>query len=227
MTLREALAARGITADAAQLHALDVLEDVRAQVLAGGGGGSKGVFGLFKTRPVPVKGAYLYGGVGRGKSMLMDLFFETLSDTVLKRRVHFHEFMIGVHDYLHSARQAGRTHDGPDRALLDFADQLARECRVLCFDEFHVTDVADAMILARLFTALFDAGLVVVATSNWPPARLYEGGLQRDRFLPFIALVQARMDVVEVDAGTDYRMRALTVDGVYFYPLNERKMMNR
>ncbi len=223
MTLREVLAARGVVADAAQVRALAVLDDVRAQLAATEK--PKGLFKFWGARPAPVKGAYLYGGVGRGKSMLMDLFFESLPAGVAKQRVHFHEFMIGVHDFLYQARRkpktGGKSHEGPDRALLDFADQLARTCRVLCFDEFHVTDVADAMILGRLFTALFDRGLVVVATSNWPPARLYEGGLQRDRFLPFIDLVQARMEVVEVEAGMDYRLRALSEDGVYFYPLGE------
>lgn len=215
--LHEALAARGMVADAAQRQALAVLEDLRAQIMPAQK--PQGLRKFLTRKAAPIKGAYLYGGVGRGKSMLMDLFFESLPNDIPKRRVHFHEFMIGVHDFMHQARQAGKTRAGPDRALLDFADLLARECRVLCFDEFHVTDVADAMILARLFTALFDSGVVVVATSNWEPARLYEGGLQRDRFVPFIDLVCARMHVVQVDAGTDYRMRALSVDGVYFYPL--------
>lgn len=163
----------------------------------------------------------MHGGVGRGKSMLMDLFFNQIPSDIPHQRLHFHEFMIRVHDYLHQERQTSRTESGPDRALLRFADLLAREARVLCFDEFHVVDVADAMILGRLFTALLDRGMIVVATSNWPPERLYDGGLQRDRFLPFIDLLKQRMDIVEVESGTDYRLRLLTEDGVYFWPLGE------
>ncbi len=219
MTLSDVLISRGVMADAAQQRALNALQDLsdRLQTTAK----PRGLMGLLSGKAHAVKGAYLYGGVGRGKSMLMDLFYEQLPPSVPKARVHFHEFMIRVHDDLHRSRQMVKVSNGPDRALLDFADKIAAETRVLCFDEFHVTDVADAMILGRLFTALLDKGLVVVATSNWPPERLYEGGLQRDRFLPFIALVKERLQVVEVDDGTDYRLRALTTDGVYFWPLGE------
>ena len=166
------------------------------------------------------RGAYIHGPVGRGKSMLMDLFYQAVPDGIPKRRVHFHEFMIGVHDFLHQDRQRQKgPSGGPDQALMAFAEQLSRDVKVLCFDEFHVTDVADAMILSRLFTALLDRGMVVVATSNWPPDKLYEGGLQRDRFLPFIDLVKSRMSIVHLDGGVDYRLRKLERDGVYFRPL--------
>lgn len=217
MTLSDVLSSRGIVADTAQQRALGVLQDLLTQLQASVK--VRGFRGIFSGKPALVKGVYLYGGVGRGKSMLMDLFYEQLPPSVPKARVHFHEFMIGVHDEWHRSRQMGKSGTGPDRALFDFADKIAAQTRVLCFDEFHVTDIADAMILGRLFTALLDRGLVVVATSNWPPERLYEGGLQRDRFLPFIALVKERLQMVEVDDGTDYRLRALTVDGVYFWPL--------
>lgn len=163
-----------------------------------------------------VRGIYLYGGVGRGKSMLMDLFFSLVPDTLKKRRVHFHEFMIETHDWLHARRAGGAV----DNLLPDYAKHVAKNARILCFDEFHVTDVADAMILSRLFTALIEKGVAIVATSNWPPDRLYEGGLQRDRFLPFIALVKEKMDVVHLDSDTDHRGEAVQDLETYLYPMN-------
>jgi cell division protein ZapE len=166
------------------------------------------------------KGIYMYGGVGRGKSMLMDTFYKSLPDSIRKSRVHFHKFMIDVHDYIHSRRESDGIREGVDATLPLLAERIAERSRVLCFDEFHVTDVADAMILGRLFTALFDRDVVVVATSNWPPERLYEGGLQRDRFLPFIDLLMGKMDVIHLDSPHDYRAQTLAQDGVYFYPLS-------
>ncbi len=163
------------------------------------------------------KGVYLWGGVGRGKSMLMDMFADGLPPAVKRRRVHFHEFMISVHDYLHKWRKTSEKDAGA--GLIKFAKQMAADVRVLCFDEFHVTDIADAMILGRLFTALFSEGVVVVATSNWPPEKLYEGGLQRDLFLPFIKLVKDRLESVELNGPVDYRLRCLSQSGVYFHPL--------
>jgi cell division protein ZapE len=170
-------------------------------------------------KPVPMAGVYLYGPVGRGKTFVMDLFFDALHDTIKKRRTHFHAFMISVHDYMHGLRQAGG-HTGVDDVLPKFAAHIASTCDVLCFDEFHVIDVADAMILQRLFTALFAAGVRVVMTSNWPPERLYEKGLQRDLFLPFIKLIHDRLKVVAVDGSRDYRVARLQGKPVYFYPLN-------
>lgn len=219
LALLDILGQRDLIPDEAQCRAVGLLQDLLDQLKAATVSRARLIPG--RRKPAPLKGVYMYGGVGRGKSMLMDLFFEQIPPALPRKRLHFHEFMIRVHDYLHQARQSARSQAGPDRALLRFAETFAREARVLCFDEFHVTDVADAMILGRLFTALFDRGVVVVATSNWPPARLYEGGLQRDRFLPFIDLVTARMAVIEVDGGRDYRLRHLTQDGVYFWPLGE------
>lgn len=169
-------------------------------------------------KPENIRGVYIHGPVGRGKSMLMDLFFDAVPESISKRRVHFHAFMIEVHNYLHAARQK----DEAESALLKFAAKLRKDRQVLCFDEFHVVDIADAMILSRLFTALLDNGLVVVATSNWPPDRLYEGGLQRDRFLPFIDLIKRDFDVVEVAGPTDYRLRMLEDTGVYRWPLGQQ-----
>lgn len=170
---------------------------------------------LFARRKT-IKGVYIYGGVGRGKSMLMDMFFASLPPVMPKRRIHFHEFMIETHDWLHQ-RRAGKA---VDNLLPDYAKYVAASVRVLCFDEFHVTDVADAMILSRLFAALLDYGVVVVATSNWPPDRLYEGGLQRVRFLPFISLIKERMQVVFLDSDTDYRGEAVQDLETYLFPLN-------
>ncbi len=174
----------------------------------------KSFFGFGK--PQPVKGIYIYGGVGRGKSMLMDLFFAQVPATIKKRRVHFQACMIETQAWLHQARSG----KNPDSILPDYAKHVSDTVRVLCFDEFHVTDVADAMILSRLFTLLLDHGVAVVATSNWPPDRLYEGGLQRERFLPFIALIKERMEIIHLDSPTDYREEAVQDLETYLYPLN-------
>lgn len=173
----------------------------------------------FSKKDKPPKGLYMYGGVGRGKSMLMDLFYECLPDAISKQRVHFHAFMIDVHDYLHSRREDDGITEGVDATLPLLAARIAEKSRVLCFDEFHVTDVADAMILGRLFRALFERGVVVVATSNWEPDRLYENGLQRDRFFPFINLIKEKMDVLYLDSTHDYRTQFLRQEGTYFTPL--------
>lgn len=162
---------------------------------------------VFGKDDIDIHGCYLYGPVGRGKTFIMDLFCEAV--TVPKRRVHFHEFMIEVHDFLHAHRQSKRGSKGADRALLDFAQQIGKDSRLLCFDEFHVTNIADAMLLSRLFTALFEANILIVMTSNWPPNRLYEGGLQRARFLPFIDLIKDKMIAAQVAGHTDYRKLSL------------------
>ncbi|HVM85841.1 MAG TPA: cell division protein ZapE [Candidatus Binatia bacterium] len=162
----------------------------------------------------PAQGLYIYGAVGRGKSMLMDLFFRT-APILAKRRVHFHAFMLEVHETLHQWRQEKPKELDLIPAL---ADKIAEETWLLCFDEFHVTNIADAMILGRLFTELFDRGVVVVATSNWAPDDLYPGGLQRDRFLPFIALLKEKLDVLELDGERDYRMQRLKDISLYHSP---------
>jgi cell division protein ZapE len=159
-------------------------------------------------------GLYLYGPVGRGKSMLMDLFFAAVAG-LRKRRVHFHAFMLEVHDRIERERRAKTS-----APILKVAADIAHEAALLCFDEFQVDDIADAMILGRLFTVLFEAGVVVVATSNLAPDRLYEHGLQRELFLPFIALLKERLNVLELDGGRDWRLARLIGKPVYHHPLD-------
>jgi cell division protein ZapE len=165
----------------------------------------------------PKQGLYLYGEVGRGKSMLMDLFFSTVP-VEAKRRVHFHEFMRDVHAEIHLWRQdKGRKENSPIPHLARF---IARRSWLLCFDELQVTDIGDAMILGRLFEALFEQGVVVVTTSNRPPEDLYKDGLQRDRFLPFIRLIGDRLDVLELNSGQDYRLGRKKGMQVYYTGIN-------
>jgi cell division protein ZapE len=171
-------------------------------------------FGVNGALQIPL-GLYLCGPVGRGKSMLMDLFFGTVPGP-RKRRVHFHAFMLEVHDRIERERRA-RTAQPIDQV----AGDIAGEAALLCFDEFQVDDIADAMILGRLFTALFEAGVVVVATSNQAPDQLYEHGLQRELFLPFVALLEQKLDVLELDSGRDWRLARLAGKPVYHHPLGE------
>ena len=168
------------------------------------------------------KGIYMHGGVGRGKSMLMDLFYDCLPDDVSKRRVHFHEFMIEVHDYINSRSSDDSITGIVDQALPSLAELIARKSRILCFDEFHVVDITDAMILGRLFKILFEHDVIVVATSNWAPDDLYKDGLQRDRFLPFIDLLKSKVVEVHLDSPKDYRTVGVHLEGTYFTPANRK-----
>jgi cell division protein ZapE len=173
--------------------------------------------------PKPVSGPhglYIWGPVGRGKSMLMDLFFAD-APVARKRRVHFHEFMLEVQARLHRRREKLAAEGAPPEAdtIVPIARAIAAETRLLCFDEFQVTNIADAMILARLFETLFDEGLTVIATSNRQPDDLYKDGLQRDRFLPFIDLVKQRLEVLELGGDQDYRMNRLRNFDAYLTPL--------
>jgi cell division protein ZapE len=160
--------------------------------------------------------------VGRGKTMLMDMFFEAV-ETPRKRRAHFHAFMADVHARLNEWRQARKRGDAAgEDPIAPVAADLAREASLLCFDEFSVRDIADAMILSRLFTTLFAAGVVVVATSNVAPDDLYKDGLNRALFLPFITLIKERLDVIRLDARTDYRLEKLKRAPVYYTPLGPK-----
>jgi cell division protein ZapE len=173
-------------------------------------------FGLARRTEEPPAGLYIFGDVGRGKSMLMDLFFAD-APVEKKRRVHFHEFMLEIHARLHALRTANGKR--ADDILPAIARDIAAETWLLCFDELHVVNIADAMLLGRLFETLFAEGVIVVATSNWPPDDLYSGGLQRELFLPFIALVKEKLDVLHLEGRIDYRMARLMTMQVYHVPL--------
>ena len=209
-----ALIASGkIECDAAQEEALALLAGLETRLrehrLARKSSSLGWLFGARERREEPMRGLYLFGDVGRGKTMLMDMFFAA-SAVKRKRRAHFHEFMSDVHDRVREYRNQIKvaTTNGEDPIRLTAA-AIAQETWLLCFDEFHVTDIADAMILGRLFTRLFELGVVVVATSNVAPGELYKDGLNRALFLPFIALIEQHMQVVELSARTDFRLEKL------------------
>jgi cell division protein ZapE len=176
------------------------------------------LFGRRDKAETPLKGLYVYGEVGRGKTMLTDLFFAT-SSVQRKRRAHFHEFMADVHERVHVFRREMKNGQAAsDDPIRRAASAIAEEAWLLCFDEFHVSDIADAMILARLFTRLFELGVVVVATSNLPPRELYKDGSNRALFVPFIAMLEQRCDVVRLDARVDFRLEKLTGVPTWYVP---------
>ena len=205
-TLRE----RGYTTDAAQVRAIDALERCENEWADYKARRGNAVTKLLVRPPIP-RGVYMWGGVGRGKSFLMDCFFQSVPLT-RKTRLHFHEFMREVHRELQELK-------GTADPLDELGRRIARRFRLICFDEFHVADVTDAMILHRLLAALFANRVSIVTTSNFHPDGLYPNGLHRDRILPAIELLKDKLEVVNVDAGTDYRRRAMEHVRLYHCPL--------
>ncbi len=215
-----------IERDAGQDFILAKLEQLRRALINAPLARRSTPLGRF-LRPKPkdglLRGLYVWGAVGRGKTMLMDLFFEA-APVARKRRVHFHAFMADVHARLHAFRQdfarrdAGRGPGKSDDPIAAVADAIAETSALLCFDEFNVTDITDAMILGRLFSALFARGAVIVATSNVKPGDLYKDGLNRALFLPFISLIEERMEVARIEARADFRLEKLRDRVVYYVP---------
>lgn len=204
-----------LRADPAQEQVLPLFDRLHAE-LAAMQTSKRGLMSLIGglKKPVAPKGLYIWGGVGRGKSMLMDLFHE--HSPVPSRRVHFHAFMQEVQGQIHEARQ-----EGVADAIAPVVDAVARDIRLLCFDEMQITDIADAMIVGRLFEGLFARGVTVVTTSNRVPDDLYKNGLNRQLFLPFIALIKEKLEVHHLHSPVDYRQGRLTGTPVYFSPIND------
>lgn len=195
--------------DPLQLQAIERLQQIIGQI--DDNSANAKVWSLFKKKPDPIKGLYMWGGVGRGKTFIMDLFYDTLT-IEKKTRLHFNHFMQQVHQHL-------RDFQGQKNPLQKVANSIADKYSLICFDEFFVEDIADAMILGGLFTQLFALGIILVATSNIPPERLYQGGLQRELFLPAIDCLIQHVTVLNLDSGTDYRQLVQTHNQNYFYPL--------
>ncbi|NLC37524.1 MAG: cell division protein ZapE [Alcaligenaceae bacterium] len=209
---RKALAERGYQPDAAQEAAIDRLQRYYDEWISFKKARSSRIKKLIKRPAVP-RGVYLWGGVGRGKSFIMDAFYLTVP-VKRKTRLHFHEFMRGVHAELKKVR-------GQQDPLEEVARRIAKRYRLICFDEFHVSDVADAMILHKLLLHLFEHGTSFIMTSNYEPDTLYPDGLHRDRILPAIRLIKNQMDILNVDTGVDYRRRSLEQVRAYLTPLSE------
>lgn len=207
----EIVTRNSLSPDAAQLRIVGALQRLQTRLESKPGRWQQTLITLgIRTQQLAPRGLYLWGGVGRGKTFLMDLFFETL-EVSAKKRIHFHRMMREVHERLEAV---GNIED----PLGKVAEQIADKTRVLCFDEFFVSDIGDAMILGKLLQGLFEHGVTLIATSNSSPQTLYPGGLQRERFLPAIALLEQHTHVVEMNGGTDYRLRLLQHAGTYLTP---------
>ncbi|QMU59961.1 MAG: cell division protein ZapE [Boseongicola sp.] len=210
---RAKIAGSELTTDPAQEALLPELDRIAVTVAAVPEKGSS-LGWVFAKKAEPIKGLYLWGGVGRGKSMMMDLFYDA-AKIKRSRRIHFHAFMQEVQAALHVARQTG-----VDDAIKPVADDMADGVRLLCLDEMQITDIADAMIVGRLFERMFERGVTVVTTSNRVPDDLYKDGLNRALFLPFIDTIKERMNVLQLISPKDYRQDRLEGEQVYFYPVN-------
>ena len=213
------IASGAIEADPAQAEVAEAFAGLDRRLAGYKPARKHGLFGrLFADKEEPPRGLYVHGEVGRGKTMLLDLFFQH-SPVSHKRRAHFHEFMADVHERIYGYRQSIARGEIADHDVIALtAASIFDEAWLLCFDEFHVTDIADAMILGRLFARLFELGTVVVATSNVAPDDLYKGGLNRALFLPFIAQIEAHMDVLRLDARTDFRLEKLAGVKMWLVP---------
>lgn len=210
---------QGFSHDPAQAMAVDHLQRLYDDLLAARPASKRNVLGKLKQKVLKrngavIKGLYFWGGVGRGKTYLVDTFYNALP-IERKMRIHFHRFMHRVHEEMKQLK-------GKSDPLLTIADTFAKEAQVICFDEFFVQDITDAMILGTLMQALFARGVVLVATSNIVPDDLYKNGLQRQRFLPAIELIKTHCEVVNVDGGVDYRLRTLTQAEIYHSPLDQK-----
>ncbi len=208
-------AAGDLLVDSHQAEALTVLDNLYHALTDAP---DRSLLGLFTKPKNFAKSVYLWGGVGRGKTMLMDLFHQSLPHDMPKARWHFHAFMLQVHDYMHQAQKDGGAR-ALDDVLVSCADHYAASLKVLCFDELVVRDVADAMLLSRLFGRMIEKGVTLVFTSNTAPKDLYSGGWQRERFMPFIALIEQRFTIVELDGARDFRTRNLDSADLYLTPL--------
>ncbi|MEZ5853782.1 MAG: cell division protein ZapE [Hyphomicrobiaceae bacterium] len=215
-TLKARIAAGEMDANAAQLAIAARLDDLSKALARHQPNRRWSLGGLFSKPSPPPRGLYIWGKVGRGKTVLMDLFHQSTA-MASKRRLHFHEFMAETHDRIGAAR---KTVDGDP--IPHVAAEIAESASLLCFDELHVTDIADAMILGRLFKGLFDRGVVMVATSNVPPQGLYKNGLNRQLFLPSIALIEANMEVLELESSKDFRLEKLEGQQLYFTPADAK-----
>jgi cell division protein ZapE len=209
---QQAAQSHGFCLDSAQLRVLEHFQRLHDELTESEQAGNSLMRVFLRQRPV--RGLYLWGGVGRGKSFLMDAYFDSVP-IERKSRVHFHRFMQDIHRRL-------RDLQGEENPLLHIARDIAQQLRLLCLDEFHVTDIGDAMLMRNLLQGLFDQGLVLVTTSNQIPDELYRNGLQRVQFLPAIELIKQHLEVVQVDGGADYRLRVLEKGGVFHFPADTR-----
>ena len=205
---QQAAQSHGFSLDSAQLEVVGHFQRLHHELTQSEQTGYSLLSVFMRERPI--RGLYLWGGVGRGKSFLMDAFFDSVA-IARKSRVHFHRFMQDIHHRL-------RHLQGEENPLQHIAGDIAEEFRLLCLDEFHITDIGDAMLMRNLLEGLFDHGLVLVTTSNQTPDELYRNGLQRAQFLPAIELIKQNLEVVQVDGGTDYRLRVLEKGGVFHFP---------